>query len=125
VRDDKPDLTTTEVRQANSRKTNLRVLTISMIVVVIGLALAVWYNQSVSPETATTTGGGETIEDQAPADGTAAPTIDEAPQPMPVTPEETAPEPVAPEATEPTVTPEPAEEPAEVTAPEPEPAPVN
>ena len=93
MRDDKPDLTTTEVRQANSRKTNLRVLTISMIVVVIGLALAVWYNQSVSPETATATGGGETIEDQAPADGTAAPTIDEAPQPMPVRPEETRPSP--------------------------------
>ncbi|GGA44799.1 hypothetical protein [Pelagibacterium lentulum] len=63
---EKPDLTKTEMRQANSRRMNLRVLIIGVVVVVIGFALAIWYNTTVTPETETTTPAGETLEDVAP-----------------------------------------------------------
>lgn len=77
----KPDLTTTEVRQGNNRKMNLRVLVISIVVVAIGFAVAIWYNAAVSPETATTTQGGETLDQTTPAES-----LENLPTPAPVTP---------------------------------------
>lgn len=81
MNDSKPDLTTTEMRQGNSRKMNLRVLIISGVVVAIGLALAIWYNSAVSPDTATTTQGGETLDQTTPAEN-----LENLPTPAPVAP---------------------------------------
>jgi hypothetical protein len=83
MNDSKPDLTKTEMRQANSRRMNLRVLTISIVIVVIGLAIAIWYNNAVTPGTETTTGGGETLEQTSPEES-----LENLPTPAPVMPEE-------------------------------------
>lgn len=85
--DEKPDLTTTEVRQANRRKMNLRVLTVSIIVVAVGLALAVWYNTAVSPETDVAPQAGDTLEDVAPEDGAPEPALENLPAPVDPEPE--------------------------------------
>lgn len=68
MNDQKPDLTTTEVRQANGRRMNLRVLIVGLVVVIIGFVLIVWFNSAVSPETETTTQPGETLEDITPVE---------------------------------------------------------
>lgn len=79
--DPKPDLTNTEMRQGNSRKMNLRALVFGLIIVVIGFALAIWYNSAVTPDTPETLGGGETLEQTTPAES-----LEELPTPAPVTP---------------------------------------
>ncbi|WP_127145309.1 hypothetical protein [Pelagibacterium montanilacus] len=81
--DDKPDLTKTEVRQGNSRKMNLRVLIIGIVLVAIGFAVALWYNSAVTPETETTIESGETLDETAPA-GSPASNPDDAAVPVPV-----------------------------------------
>lgn len=81
MNDSKPDLTTTEVRQANNRRMNLRVLVIGIILVAIGFALAMWYNASVTPETETTLQGGETLDQETPAES-----LESLPTPAPVAP---------------------------------------
>lgn len=108
--DEKPDLTTTEVRQGNSRKTNLRVLTISIIVVAIGLAIAIWYNVAVSPETDGAPEAGETISDTPPAGGAANPGLENLPTPAPV--DETQVEPTLPDTAPVLPAPEPGAPPA-------------
>lgn len=85
----KPDLTTTEVRQGNNRKMNLRVLIIGIVVVAIGFAVAIWYNASVTPDTDTTVGGGTTLEDAPAPDSAPASNLENLPTPAPV--EQTAP----------------------------------
>ncbi|WP_196257974.1 hypothetical protein [Pelagibacterium limicola] len=81
MNDSKPDLTTTEMRQGNRRRMNLRVLVIGIALVVIGFALALWYNTAMSPGTVTTTGAGETLEETMPGE-----TLEELPTPAPVSP---------------------------------------
>lgn len=54
---------TVEVRQGGRQIGNFRVLTISLVVVVLALAAAFIYNQFVSPDTETTLSAGESIED--------------------------------------------------------------
>lgn len=82
MNDPEPHLTKTEMRQGNSRMMNMRVLVIGIIVVAIGFALAIWYNASVSPDTATTTQGGETLEQTTPEES-----LENLPTPAPVQPE--------------------------------------
>lgn len=82
MNDPKPDLTTTEMRQGNSRMMNMRVLVIGVIVVAIGFALAIWYNSSVTPDTETTTQGGETLEQTTPEES-----LENLPTPAPVQPD--------------------------------------
>lgn len=82
MNDPDPHLTKTEMRQGNSRMMNMRVLVIGTIIVVIGFALALWYNMSVSPDTATTTQGGETLEQTTPEES-----LEELPTPAPVQPD--------------------------------------
>ena len=81
--DDKPDLTTTEVRQGNSRKTNLRVLVFGIIGVVIAFALAVWYFGATQDDTDTTIGGGTTLEDVPALDGSPDVNLDDSAMPVP------------------------------------------
>lgn len=92
--DSKPDLTTTEVRQGNSRKTNLRVLIISLVAIAIAFALAVWFFQSTYEDTDTTIGSGTTLDEVPPADGSPNVDLDDAPMPVPA--EEPAPVPAEP-----------------------------
>lgn len=94
--DPKPELNTTEMRQANSRRTNLRVLIVGIVVVAIGFALAMWYNATTRPETETTIGAGETLEDLPPPDGGPEVTIEDAPTPAPIEPAPVTPAPVEP-----------------------------
>ena len=82
MNDPDPHLTKTEMRQGNSRMMNMRVLVIGTIIVVIGFALALWYNMSVSPDTATTTQGGETLEQMTPEGS-----LENLPTPAPVQPD--------------------------------------
>lgn len=82
MNDPDPHLTKTEMRQGNSRMMNMRVLVIGTIIVVIGFAVAIWYNMSVSPDTETTTQGGETLEQTTPEES-----LEELPTPAPVQPE--------------------------------------
>ncbi len=77
--DEKPDLTKTEMRQGNSRKMNLRVLIIGIAVLVVGFALALWYNEAVTPDTETTTQGGETLEESTPQES-----LENLPTPAPI-----------------------------------------
>ena len=86
--DERPELTTTEMRQGNNRKMNLRALVIGLIIVVIGFILAMVYNQAVTPDTATTTDGGETIEQTTPAES-----LENLPTPAPVNTAPAAPAP--------------------------------
>lgn len=86
--DERPELNTTEMRQGNNRKMNLRALIIGLIIVVIGFIIAMIYNQAVSPDTTTTTDGGEHIEQTTPAEQ-----LENLPTPAPVNPEPVAPAP--------------------------------
>ncbi len=61
--DDKPDLTTTEVRQGNSRKMNTRALVFGMVILVILFAAVYFFSTATYDDTDTTTGAGTTIEE--------------------------------------------------------------
>lgn len=61
--DPDPHLNTTEVRQGNSRKMNTRALIFGTIAIVILLGAAIWYFTATYDDTATTVGGGTTLED--------------------------------------------------------------
>lgn len=79
--DEKPELTTTEVRQGNSRKMNFRVLTIGLVAIVIIFAVVMWFSTATQDETATGVDAGASIEETGPADesmdATPLPTPDE------------------------------------------------
>lgn len=92
--DNRPDLNTTEVRQGNSKKTNARALVFGLIAVAIVFAIAIWYFTVNQQDTATTTGGGTTLEDVSPAPDEVGSDLDDLSTPAPVI--EPEPTPAAP-----------------------------
>lgn len=114
--DDRPDLTKSEVRQGNSRKMNSRALIFGLIGLVILFALVYWFSTATYDETATTTGGGTTLEDAPAAGGDVGDDVEDLPTPTPDEP--AAAEPADDAATtEPAVEAPAAEAPAETEAP--------
>lgn len=81
--EDKSHMTTTEMRQGNSRKMNLRVLVTGLVVVAVCFALVFWFSVASHDDTATTIGGGTTIEDIPSSDGAPDTTLENAPMPVP------------------------------------------
>ncbi|MCD7060349.1 hypothetical protein [Pelagibacterium xiamenense] len=82
--EEKPDLSTTEVRQGNRRKMNLRALIFGMLALAIGFALAIWWNEATYDGTPTTTDGGETVQQEGAEN-------EQAPLPVPETEENLVP----------------------------------
>lgn len=77
--DEKPELTKTEARQANSRKMNFRVLAVGLAVIVIAFAIVFWISTATQDDTETGVDAGATLEEGGPDDGT----MEEAPLPTP------------------------------------------
>lgn len=80
---DKPELTTTEMRQGNSRKMNMRVLVFGGILAAIGLALVIWFFSATYQDTPATIGGGTAVEDIEPATDEPDSNLENAPMPVP------------------------------------------
>ena len=81
--DDKTHMTTTEMRQGNSRTMNLRVLVTGLIILAVGFALVLWFSVATHDDTAATIGAGTTIDEMPSEDGAPDSVLENAPMPVP------------------------------------------